>query len=64
MTIRNRKAAKEAEVSTPQTVPIPLTASNAVTKTQTAKEPHSRREKTQTEKTLVQYGHHDTGRGF
>ena len=55
--IRNREAAKEAEVSTPQTVPIQLTTSNAVTKTQTATEPHSRKEKT--EKTLAQYGHHD-----
>ena len=50
MATTNREAAKEAEVSTPQT-------SNAVTKTQTATEPHSRKEKTQ--KTLAQYGHHD-----
>ncbi len=57
MTVRNREAAKEAQVSPPQTVPIQLTTNNAVTKTQTATEPHSRKEKT--EKILAQYGHHD-----
>ena len=57
MSIINREAAKEADVSPPQTVPIQLTTSNAVTKTQMATEPHSRKEKS--EKILAQYGHHD-----
>ncbi|KAK0513423.1 hypothetical protein JMJ35_004409 [Cladonia borealis] len=75
MAIRNTEAAKEAEVSTPQTVPIQLTTSNAVTKTQTATEPYSRKEKTEKNpspiwpyprreyvnghRVLAQYGHHD-----
>ena len=54
--IGNRQAAKGAEVSLPQTVAIQLTTSDAVTKQQTATEPHSRNEKT--EKVLAQYGHH------
>ncbi len=60
MIVINREAAEEAEVSPPQTVPIQLTMNNAVTKTQMATEPHSRKEKT--EKTLAQYGHHE-GKG-
>ena len=57
MTVRNGEAAKKAQVSPPQTVPIQLTTKNDVTKTQTATVPHSRKEKT--EKILAQYGHHD-----
>lgn len=57
MTITNREAAREAEVSPPQTAPIQLTTSKAVTTTQTVTEPHSRKGKT--EKILAQYGHHD-----
>ena len=57
MDVKNREAAKEVEVSPPQTVPIKLTMSNAVMKTQTATESHSRKEKI--EKVLEQYGQHD-----
>ena len=57
MDVKNREAAKEVEVSPPQTVPIKLTTSNAVMKTQTATESHSRKEKI--EKVLEQYGQHD-----
>lgn len=57
MTIRNGEPGKEAEVSTPQTVPIQLPTSNALTKAQTVTEHQSRKEKT--EKILAQYGYHD-----
>ena len=57
MTITNGEAAREVEVSPPQTAPIQLPTSKAVTTTQTATEPHSQKGKT--EKILAQYGHHD-----